>query len=789
MITPRVQRLKDRFLSVRPNITPERLLLITEAYKRFAGEPRYLFRAKTLEYVLDHLSITIHDEEMIVGVPTYTLRGALLFPEYSSTEWLLEEIPEFPTRKLDEIDVTEEDKKIIMDCLEEFWQGRAIEDHLYEILPEDTMAMYENSIIDMGQTNTISGEVVPNYKRLMEQGFKGYIARCEEKIAETKGDTIEAQEKIDFWRGCIITAEAVIRFANRYADKALELAEQETDMGRKAELLEIASNCRNVPENPPRGFYEALQFVWFVHLVYHIEGPATACSFGRFDQILYPYMELDMNAGVFDEDKAQEILECFFLKCGEVIEVRDKECSKAFAGFPMWAIVMVGGLGLDGEDATNKLSYMCLTAGADVRTAQPVLAMRVSEKTPEDLLHQAAEMIQDGMAQPGLFNDDVNMKIVRSKGGTDEEVLGWNVVGCTQPQYGGGGADCFPDVGYVNYAKCLEFVLHRGVDPRTGMKLGIDTGDPCEFTCKEDIIEACKKQIIYIHERMVEASRIIQVEQARRLPAVYTSLTVDDCIEKGMSVQEGGAKHSSSGIFGTGQANLADSIVGIEYAVFKDKLVTMQELIDILDSDFKDNERIRQYLINIPPKFGNDDPYVDAINKDICTYVAETVQGWKDARGGHYDYTLMSQSENVPHGEDTGATPDGRHAGESLNDNSSPMMGRDINGPTATVKSVASLKPEHFYAGALFNLRFDPKSVEGEKGIDTIESVVKTYFKEGGQHIQINVVDDATLRAAQENPEEYRGLVVRVAGYLAYFTELDRHVQDSIIARTAHSGC
>ena len=232
MITPRVQRLKDRFLSVRPNITPERLLLITEAYKRFAGEPRYLFRAKTLEYVLDHLSITIHDEEMIVGVPTYTLRGALLFPEYSSTEWLLEEIPEFPTRKLDEIDVTEEDKKIIMDCLEEFWQGRAIEDHLYEILPEDTMAMYENSIIDMGQTNTISGEVVPNYKRLMEQGFKGYIARCEEKIAETKGDTIEAQEKIDFWRGCIITAEAVIRFANRYADKAL---------------------------------------VWFVHLVYHIE--------------------------------------------------------------------------------------------------------------------------------------------------------------------------------------------------------------------------------------------------------------------------------------------------------------------------------------------------------------------------------------------------------------------------------------------------------------------------------------------------------------------------------------
>ena len=789
MITERVQRLKDRFLSVRPNITPERLLLITEAYKKYAGESRYLFRGKTLAYVLDNLSITIHDEELIVGVPTYSLRGALLFPEYTSTKWLLEEIPEFPTREMDQIDVTEEDKKIIMDCLEDFWPGRAIEDLLYDILPEDTMAMYDNSIIDLGQTNTISGEVVPNYRKLLAKGLKGYIADCQAKIDAEDGETMDSQERLDFWRAAIIICEAVIRFANRYADKALELAEKETNRSRKMELLEIASNCRNVPENPPKGFYEALQFVWFIHLVYHIEGPTTACSFGRFDQVLYPYMKMDMDAGVFDEDKQQEILECFFLKCGEVIEVRDKYNSKGFAGFPMWAIVMVGGLGLDGEDATNKLSYMCLTAGADVKTAQPVLAMRVSDKTPDDLFRQATEMIQAGMAQPGLFNDDVNMKIVRSKGGTEEEVLDWNVVGCTQPQYGGGGSDCFPDAGYVNYAKCLEFVLHRGVDPVSGLKLGLDTGDPCAFTCKEDIIEACKKQIIFLHEKLVHASRIMQVEHARRLPAVYSSLTIDGCIEKGMSVQEGGAKHSSAGLFSTGTANLADSIVAIEYAVFKDKILTMQELIDILDKDFEGNERIRQYLINTPPKFGNDDPYVDQINSDICNYVAKTVQGWKDARGGHYDYTLMSQSMNVPQGEDTGATPDGRHAGEALNDNSSPMMGRDISGPTATVRSVASLKPENFYAGALFNLRFDPKSVEGEKGIETIQDVVKTFFKEGGQHIQINVVDDATLRAAQEKPEEYRGLVVRVAGYLAYFTELDRHVQDALIARTAHGGC
>lgn len=789
MITSRVQRLKDRFLAVKPNITPERLLLITEAYNRYAGEPRYLFRAKTLAYVLDNLSITIHDEELIVGVPTYTLRGALLFPEYTSTEWMLEEIPEFPTREMDQIDVTDEDRDVIMKCLEDHWQGRAIEDLLEDILPEDTFAMYNNSIIDLGQTGTISGEIVPDYKSLLRKGITGYIEDCREKIESGRGDSMADQEKLDFWRSCIIVGEAVIRFANRYADKALELAEAETDLKRKEELLVIASNCRRVPENPPRGFYEALQFVWFIHLVYHIEGPTTACSFGRFDQVLYPYMKMDMKEGTFDEDAAQEILECFFLKCGEVIEVRDKYYSKGFAGFPMWAIIMVGGLGLDGEDATNKLSYMCLTAGADVQTAQPVLAMRVSEKTPDDLFRQAAKMIQDGMAQPGLFSDRVNMKIVKSKGGTDEEALDWHIVGCTQPQYGGGGTDAFPDAGYVNHAKCLEFVLHRGVDPVSGLALGLDTGDPCEFTCKEDLIEACKKQIIYLYEKIVHASRILQIEQAKRLPAIWSSFAVDGCIEKGMSVQDGGAKHSSAGLFGTGTANLADSIVAIEYAVFKDKIVTMEELIEILDADFAGNERIRQYLINTPPKFGNDDPYVDSINSEICNYVAAIVQSWKDARGGHYDYTLMSQSMNVPQGEDTGATPDGRHAGEALNDNSSPMMGRDICGPTATVKSVASLKPENFYAGALFNLRFDPKSVEGEKGIDTIEGVIKTFFNEGGQHIQINVVDDATLRAAQEHPEEYRGLVVRVAGYLAYFTELDRHVQDALIARTAHGGC
>lgn len=788
MMTGRVQRLKSKFLNTRPNITPERLLLATEAYKKYAGDAVPLFRAKVLAYVLDNLSVTIHDEELIVGAPTYTLRGASLFPEYTSVDWLIEEIPEFPTRPMDQIDVTDKDKETILKCLDEYWKGKAIEDLLPEVLPDDVYELFTNGIVDLGLTNTTSGETVPDYKSLMSKGLQGYIDDCRAKIMKEPTGTLEAHSKIDFWKACIIACEAVIRFAGRYADKAEELAMNEMDLKRKSELLTIAANCRKVPANSPSGFYEALQFVWFIHLVFHIEGPTTACSFGRFDQVLFPYMKMDMEAGIFNEDLEQEILECFFLKCGEVIEVRDKYYSLAFAGFPMWAIVMIGGLDLDGNDATNKLSYMCLTAGADVQTAQPVLAMRISDKTPDALFKQAAEMIQSGMANPGFFNERICSDIIRAKGGTEAEARDWVIVGCTQPQFGGGGTDGTPDAGYVNFGKVLELVLHNGVDPATGKQVGIKTGDPSDFKCKEEIIEASKKQIVYLYDKIIEGFNILQVQQALRLPAIFASLVMDGCIENGKSVQEGGTRHNSAGLFSTGTANLADSIIAIDEIIFNDKILTMNELIDILDKNFEGEERIRQLLLNKPPKFGNDNSKVDKVNKEIVTYAAEYVQKKHDSRGGIFDFTLMSQSMNVPHGQVVGATPDGRLAGQPLNDNASPMMGRDISGPTATIKSVASLEPVHFYDGALFNLRFDPRGVQGEKGIETIKGIIRAFFNEGGQHIQINVVDNKTLRKAQEDPESYRGLVVRVAGYMAYFTELDKQVQDALIDRTAHLG-
>ena len=785
MLNQRLERMRNRYFDTRPNLTPERLQLAAEAYQKYAGDAIPVFRARVLAHVLDHMTILINPDELIVGTPTSTYRGANLFPEYTSTKWLTEDLDDFPVRATDPIDVTPADKAAILESFQ-YWEGKAIEDLVPSILPPHIENARRIDVITIGCRNGCSGETMPNHKGLLTRGLNGYIKECETNIANTLGGTKEKQEQIDFWQASILVCQAVIRFAGRYADKAEAMAFAETDPIRKQELLTIARNCRNVPANPPTNFHEALQFVWFVQVVFHIEAPTTACGFGRFDQYMYPSFQKDRAAGILSDEAALELLECFYLKTCEVIEVRDRWYSKSFAGYPMWEILMVGGQDLEGKDATNELSYLCLDAAADLQTSQPVLAVRIHEDTPPALLRKGAEMVQRGLANPGFFNDKAAMEMVLAKGCTLEEARDWAIVGCIQPQPGGGTADGSPDAGYVNAAKVLELVLHNGVDPVSGELLGLETGDPTKFTTKEELMDAVKKQLIYFYEMIRDGYNLMVPYHMLRLPVIFASLVMDDCIKNGKSVQEGGTRYNTSGIFMTGPANLADSIVAIEEVVFKDKTLTMAELIRILDNNFEGEERIRQLLINKPPKFGNDNEYVDGIARELINYCADITQQWQDARGGFYSFCNLSQTVNVSHGEVTGATPDGRLAGKPLSDNASPAMGRDISGPTSTVKSVAALDQPHCHDGTLFNLRFDPKGVQGEKGLNIIEGVIKTYFEHNGEHIQINVVDDETLRKAQQNPEDYRGLMVRVAGYMAYFTELDKAAQDAIIERTAH---
>lgn len=787
MLNERLTRMRNKLFDSRPCITAERLVLETEAYQKFAGEATPIFRAKVVKYIMEHMTTLIMDDELIVGTPTNKYRGANLHPEFqSSTEFYLPELDAFPLRKTDPYDISPEDRELILKTLP-YWEGKSMQDMSKKALPADILERIHDDIITVGLTNGVSGETTCDHEKLLAVGLKGYIDECRDNINSTLCSSKEDQQRVDYWNACIIQCEGLIEYAHRMADEAERQAAACGDPKRKQELLTIAANCRVVPENPPQNFQQALQLVWFVHVYFHIEVCTTANGFGRFDQYMWPFYEKDVIIDkAITKGEAMEMLECFYLKACEVFEVRDKWYATSFAGYPMWELLVVGGQTPEGTDATNELSYVCLDAASELKTTQPVMAVRVWDGTPEALIRKGCLMIQDGQANPGFFNDNVAMQMAMGKGCTLEEARDWTIVGCIQPGPGGGTADGSPDAGYVNMGKMLEFVLHNGVDPETGKLMGLQTGDPREFKDIEEFKDALKKQILHHYKMVTTGYNIMQSMHMTRYPVIFASMVTKGCMETGKSVQEGGAKYSTAGLYITGAANMADSIAAIDTCVFRDKDITMAQLIDALDKNFEGEERLRQLLLNKPPKFGNDDSYVDGIYREMVQFIAKNVQTWPDARGGTYSFNVHSQTVNVSHGAVCGATPDGRRAGEAFCDNASPMMGRDMKGPTATVKSVASMGQASFHDGALFNLRFDPKGVQGEKGLASIEGVIKTYFQNGGEHIQINVVDDETLRAAQRTPEKYKGLMVRVAGYMAYFTELDKDAQDTIIYRTAH---
>ena len=788
MLTPRVQRMKDKYFDTIPQITSERLVLQTEAYKKFAGEAVPVFRAKVVNYILENMTTLIMDDELIVGTATNAYRGANLHPEFQSSSWYISDIDDFSTRTKDPYYISPEDRKMILETLK-YWDGKSMEDLSNLVMPSKIKELEKDDIICVGLENGVSGETTCDHEKILTVGLKGYIEECQRNIDSHIPQTMEEQSKVDFWQACIIQAKGLITYAHRMAEEAERQAMLCKDEKRKRELLTIAENCRVVPENPPRTFQQALQSIWFVHVCFYIEVCTTACGFGRFDQYMWPFYKKDvLEEGKLSREEALEMLECLYLKTCEVYEVRDNWYATAFAGYPMWQTLVVGGQTSDGKDATNDLSYLCLEAASDLQIKQPVMALRVWEKTPEALIRYGCKMIQEGQANPGFFNDAaaIGMSLEKGRGSTIEEAKDWTIVGCIQPAPGGGSADGSPDAGYVNMGKMIEFVLHNGVDPATGKQMGLETGDPREFKTIEEFKDALKKQILHHYDLIRIGYNLMQSIHMNRYPVIFASMVTKGCVESGKSVQHGGAKYSTAGMYVTGPANLADCIVAIETCVFKDHDVTMDELIRACDTNFEGQERLRQLLLNKPEKYGNNQAHVDAIYKEMVDFIAENVQQWHDARGGYYAFGIDSQTMNIPHGQVTGALPDGRKAGEPFCDASSPMMGRDIHGPTATVKSVASMVDEKLHEGALYNLRFDPKGVQGENGLKIIEGVIKTYFDDGGQHIQINVVDNETLRKAQQNPENYKGLMVRVAGYMAYFTELDKSAQDTIIYRTAH---
>lgn len=787
MISNRISCLKETLLSSRPCISSERIKLATEAYQKYSGVPIILLRAKVFAYILENMSIKIDEDELIVGTHSNRPRCAPVYPEYISSNWLEKEIDSLPVRSADKLEVPPQDKKEILGLMD-WWKEKSMQEITEESLPDNIKDAVECGLITIGSCDGATGHTNPHHAKLLELGLDGYINLCEEKIHKTIGGSKELQEKIDFWNACIIVCNGIIKYSERYSVLAENLAKKESDDKRKAELTKIMDVCRNVPRNKPRNFHEVVQFVWFIQLMIHIESNAHANGMGRFDSYAYPYYKMDKDSGGITEEEAVELLQCLYIKVSDIIKLRGEYYSKAFAGFSMWQTIMLGGQTADGRDASNELSYLMLEAADGVKLAQPALCLVCFEGTPDKLFRKGVEMVRSGQANPAFFNDKVAVPICLAKGGSIEESREWVTVGCIEPYPGRGTSDGLPTAGYLNILKCLELVLHNGKDPVTGKQVGLKTGDPAKICSLDQLIDATKEQAKYFLDMLMLGYNIVLGYHINYTPNVFASIVIDDCIDKGVSVQAGGARHSYSGISIAGAANVADSFVSIDQLVFKEKKITMRELISILDKNFEGSEDLRQMLLNVPPKFGNDIDVVDYLAEDIVNFTSKYVQSpeHKDARGGQYAMSNLSQTLNLTQGDSTAASADGRKAFTPLADNASPHMGRDVSGPTAVVNSVSKLDQIYCWNGSLFNLRFDPASVRGEKGLDIIESVIKNYFDRYGFHIQINVVDNETLLAAQSDPENYRGIVVRVAGYLAFFTELDKKAQDIILARTAH---
>lgn len=779
--TPRVEAIRERFISLTPEICVERAQYITESYKETEDQPIHIRRAKALEKILGQMTIFIQPDEIIVGNQCTKPRAAPVFPEFSC-KWLEDELDRLEKRTGD-VFLISEAKKATLRELFPYWNGKTTNELATALMPQAAKEAQKYGVFTVGNYyfNGV-GHISVDYAKVLDKGINGIIAEAQSELAGLDMTNPEHLAKITFLNAVIIANQAVIAFAKRFSDLAADMAAKEADPARKAELLEIARVCAAVPASPAQTFAEALQSFWFIQLVLQIESNGHSISPMRFDQYLFPYLLRDKDLSV---EKAQELLDLLFIKFNEINKVRDEGSTKAFGGYPMFQNLIVGGVDREGEDATNPLSYMCLQATANTRLYQPSISIRVHSETPRALYEKAAEVTRLGLGMPAYYNDRFIIPGLLSRGLTREDARDYGIIGCVEPQVGGK-TEGWHDAAFFNIAKVLELTLNNGVDPLSGERLGPETGDLTTFATYDDLMAAYRKQMEYSVKLLVVSDNAVDVAHGQRAPLPFLSSLVDDCIAKGKSLQEGGAHYNFTGPQGVGVANVADSLAALRKLVYEDQAVSLGELKAALASDFAgvEGESLRQMLVNRAPKYGNDEPYADEIAHEGALIYCKEVEKYANPRGGRFQPGLYPVSANVPLGTVVGATPDGRKAGTPLADGVSPVSGMDHSGPTASVKSVTKL--DHVIAsnGTLLNMKFHPSALKDGQGISNLIAVTETLFNGGGTHIQYNVISKDTLTDAQAHPDNYRGLVVRVAGYSAFFTSLDRSIQDDIISRT-----
>jgi formate C-acetyltransferase len=776
--------MKERMITDRPTeLLPERALLVTEAYESHAAEPPLLKRANAFRHILENMTIFIDEGELFVGHPSPQPRSPIICPELGA-RWVLADIDNFANRPADAIGLTEENKAIIKGCLAK-WRNTSLDAIADELISDEAKKALEDGMITVGAKGTAHGNIAINNAKLLSVGLRGIIDRIETKMREFVPKNVEDSRKLTFWKAAKISCEAVIGFARRYRNLALDMAREEQSDARRSELFEMADVLDRVPEHPARTFREAIQSVWLVYVALYIEADPHAILLGRFDQYMYPFYRHDIDEGRITEEETVELLASLWIKCTAIIKLMDSVTTRTFAGFPLFQNITLAGQGPRGEDASNELTSAVMKAAAVARVPQPSIGFRYHNKINPNVLYEACETIKLGLGYPAIMNDNciIPKHIIR---GTSLEEARNYCTNCVETDVEGM-TDSRPNSGYVNFPKCLILAINDGIDPSTGRQVGPKTGRLREFNAFDDLLNAFEKQVSHFVKLIVDAYDIIDGLHAQYAPEPFMSSLLDDCVERGLSRQEGGVRYNFSGIFGVGTASAADAMAAIRQLCIESRKLSPDDMIEALRENFSGEKgRRTQVLCQKAPKFGNDDDYVDLIARDIAHIFCREVVKYPCMRGGYYIPELHSVSTHVYFGEITGATPDGRPAGVAFSDGASPVGGADRNGPTSSALSVGKIDHMEVLQGVLYNQKFSPGVLDSPESSHVLADYIRTWCEIGGHHIQFNVISTDVLRDAQKNPESHRDLIVRVAGYSAYFVELNENTQNEIIARTEY---
>ena len=794
-ITARIANLRESVLNTKPSVCTERAKFYTRIYRENEDQPIIIKRALALEKTLKEMTIFIDEGELIVGNQSSQHRAAPIFPEYA-VDWLPEEMDELDKRPGDAFFITEEHKKELLE-IADWWKGKVLWDKGRALMSQELRELQDSAIIKAtGNLTSGDAHIAVDFYKILEIGLDGYLE--EVNIFRKKVDRAEPEgvKKDHFYNALTISIKAFQFFIRRFSDLAKTLSETETDTDRKRELNTIAENCAVIAGQPPRGFYQALSLTYFVQLVLQIESNGHSVSLGRMDQYLYPFYRNDLLTGKITEEFASELLENTWIKLLSINKIRPWSHTRFSAGGPLYQNVTIGGQTTDGQDAVNELSYLILQSVGKMKLTQPNLSVRFHKNMSPNFLMECMRVIELGFGMPSFNNDEIVIPELIKLGVEPEDAFSYSAIGCIEIAVPGKWGYRCTGMSFLNLMRVFLASMYNGLDRQTGKVFHKGTGNFTDFNSFDDVFDAWKHQIKYYTRKTVEIDTAVDIALEENVPDILCSAFVDSCIQRGKTIKEGGSKYDFVSGLQVGIANLGNSLAAIKKLVFEEKRISKAQLLEAMESDFEgiEGEKIRQLLLNFAPKYGNDDDYVDLLLKDAYMEFIDELENHHTTRynrgpiGCRYYAGTSSISANVPNGAVVPATPDGRKAYTPVAEGSSPSSGTDLLGPTAVFKSVAKLPADKILGGVLLNQKLAPETIRKESDKEKLASIIHTFFKDlKGWHVQYNIVSRETLIAAQKNPEKYRDLIVRVAGYSAFFTTLSPDTQNDIIARTEHS--